>query len=132
MNTSAEMHHTDSPANILVSACPSRTVMRHLTDRWTPMIVAALSEEPTARFSELKDRIQGVSPKVLTQTLRSMERDGLVTRKVTAAMPPRVDYALTPLGTTLTAPMNALRRWAQDHMVEVLAAREKYDQKNAL
>ena len=80
----------------------------------------------------IRDSIQGVSPKVLTQTLRSMERDGLVTRKVTAAMPPRVDYALTPLGTTLTAPMNALRRWAQDHMTEVLAAREKYDQKNAL
>ena len=54
-----------------------------------------------------------------------MERDGLVTRKITAAMPPRVDYALTPLGTTLTAPMNALRRWAQDHMTEVLTAREK-------
>lgn len=132
MSTNTETPHTDSPANILASTCPSRTVMRHLTDRWTPMIVAALSEEPTARFSELKDRIQGVSPKVLTQTLRSMERDGLVTRKVTAAMPPRVDYALTPLGTTLTAPINALRRWAQDHMTEVLAAREKYDQKNAL
>ena len=64
MSTNTETPHTDSPANILASACPSRTVMRHLTDRWTPMIVAALSEEPTARFSELKDRIQGVSPKV--------------------------------------------------------------------
>ena len=66
----------DLPANILASACPSRTVMRHLTDRWTPLIVAALSEQPVARFGELKAMIQGVSPKVLTQTLRSMERDG--------------------------------------------------------
>ena len=70
----------DLRANILTSACPSRTVMRHLTDRWTPLIVAVLSEQPVARFGELKVSIQGVSPKVLTQTLRSMERDGLVKR----------------------------------------------------
>ena len=117
----------DLPANILASVCPSRTVMRHLTDRWTPFIVAALSEQPVARFSELKAMIQGVSPKVLTQTLRSMERDGLVARKVTASIPPRVDYELTALGTTLIEPMTALRHWAQDNMQAVLEARERYD-----
>ena len=117
----------DLPANILASACPSRTVMRHLTDRWTPLIVAALSEQPIARFGELKAMIQGVSPKVLTQTLRSMERDGLVARKVTASIPPRVDYELTALGTTLIEPMTALRHWAQDNMQAVLEARERYD-----
>lgn len=117
----------DQPANILASVCPSRTVMRHLTDRWTPFIVAALSEQPVARFGELKAMIQGVSPKVLTQTLRSMERDGLVERRVTASIPPRVDYELTALGTTLIEPMTALRHWAQDNMQAVLKARERYD-----
>ena len=117
----------DLPANILASVCPSRTVMRHLTDRWTPFIVAALSEQPIARFGELKAMIQGVSPKVLTQTLRSMERDGLVERRVTASIPPRVDYELTALGTTLIEPMTALRHWAQDNMHAVLEARERYD-----
>lgn len=117
----------DFPANILTGACPSRTVMRHLTDRWTPFIVAALSEQPVARFGELKAKIQGVSPKVLTQTLRSMERDGLVERRVTASIPPRVDYELTVLGTTLIEPMTALRHWAQDNMQAVLEARERYD-----
>ena len=117
----------DLPANILASVCPSRTVMRHLTDRWTPFIVAALSEQPVARFGELKAMIQGVSPKVLTQTLRSMERDGLVARKVTASIPPRVDYELTALGTTLIEPMTTLRHWAQDNMQAVLEARERYD-----
>nr|WP_245534302.1 helix-turn-helix domain-containing protein [Rothia mucilaginosa] len=101
--------------------------MRHLTDRWTPLIVAALSEQPVARFGELKAMIQGVSPKVLTQTLRSMERDGLVERRVTASIPPRVDYKLTALGTTLIEPMTALRHWAQDNMQAVLEARERYD-----
>lgn len=117
----------DQPANILARACPSRTVMRHLTDRWTPLIVAALSEQPVARFGELKAMIQGVSPKVLTQTLRSMERDGLVERRVTASIPPRVDYELTALGTTLIEPMTALRHWAQDNMQAVLESRERYD-----
>ena len=117
----------DLPANILAHACPSRTVMRHLTDRWTPLIVAALSEQPVARFGELKAMIQGVSPKVLTQTLRSMERDGLIERRVTASIPPRVDYELTALGTTLIEPMTALRHWAQDNMQAVLEARERYD-----
>ena len=122
----------DLPANILASACPSRTVLRHLTDRWTPMIVAVLADQSSARFGELKDRIEGLSPKVLTQTLRSMERDGLITRAVTASMPPRVDYSLTPLGNTLIDPMNALRRWAETNMDAVLAARERYDHNTEL
>ncbi|ADP41297.1 transcriptional regulator, HxlR family [Rothia dentocariosa ATCC 17931] len=91
------------------------------------MIVAVLADQPSARFGEIKDHIEGLSPKVLTQTLRSMERDGLLTRAVTASMPPRVDYSLTPLGNTLIAPMNALRQWAETNMDAVLAARERYD-----
>ena len=116
-----------APANCLASACPSRTVLRHLTDRWTPMIVAVLADRPSARFGGSKVHIEGLAPKVLTQTLRSVERDGLLTRAVTASMPPRVDYSLTPLGNTLIAPMNALRQWAETNMDAVLAARERYD-----
>ena len=112
--------------DILSPACPSRTVLRHVVDRWTPLVVTVLADGPS-RFGELRARVGGVTPKVLTQTLRSMERDGLLTRAVTASMPPRVDYSLTPLGNTLIAPMNALRQWAETNMDAVLAARERYD-----
>ncbi len=116
--------------NILNAACPSRTVLRHLTDRWTPMIVAVLSQG-TARFGDLKSQIQGISPKVLTETLRSMERDGLVSRTVTASVPVRVDYTLTNLGATLIEPMSTLRAWAETHLAEVEANRERYDAQQA-
>ncbi|MDO4898483.1 MAG: helix-turn-helix domain-containing protein [Rothia sp. (in: high G+C Gram-positive bacteria)] len=118
---------TAQPAtNVLAFSCPSRTVLRHLTDRWTPMIVSVLSSGQV-RFGDLKKTVEGISPKVLTETLRSMERDGLVTRTVTATVPPRVDYQLTRLGATLIEPMTALRTWAEEHTQEVLTARETYD-----
>ena len=103
------------PANILAHACPSRTVMRHLTDRWTPLIVAALSEQPVARFGELKAMIQGVSPKVLTQTLRRLEDKGLLTRTVYAEVPARVEYELTDLGRSAAVPLRSLRTWAEEN-----------------
>ena len=112
--------------DILSPTCPSRTVLRHVVDRWTPLVVAVLSEGPH-RFGELRARVGGVTPNVLTETLRSMERDGLLTRTQAPGVPPRVDYALTDLGFTLTAPMDALRAWAQDHAAEVLASREGHD-----
>lgn len=114
------------PPNVLAKSCPSRTVLRHLTDRWTPLIVAALADG-RARFGDLKVKVEGISPKVLTETLRSMERDGLVRREVTASVPMRVDYELTELGTTVITPILALQHWAQDHMDEVLEARNTYD-----
>jgi hypothetical protein len=83
--------------------------------------------EGSHRFGELRSAIGGITPKVLTETLRSMERDGLVTRDQVPGVPPRVDYALTPLGATLAVPMAALRNWAQDHCAEVLANRARYD-----
>lgn len=127
-NTGEPPNTTDAlPANVLSSRCPSRTVLRHLTDRWTPMIVAVLQNGAPVRFKELKTTIEGISPKVLTETLRSMERDGLVTRLVTASMPPRVDYQLTPLGLTTVEPLTALRAWAEEHVDEVEAHRERYD-----
>lgn len=114
-------------ANVLSRACPSRTVLRHLTDRWTPLIIAVLGAQPEVRFKDLKQQVEGISPKVLTETLRSMETDGLVARRVTASVPPRVDYQLTELGKTTVEPINALRGWAETHLEEVLANRERFD-----
>lgn len=96
------------------------------------MIVAVLQNGEPVRFKELKTTIEGISPKVLTETLRSMERDGLVTRLVTASMPPRVDYQFTPLGLTTVEPLAALREWAEDHVEEVEAHRERYDSSTSI
>lgn len=112
--------------DVMAPACPSRTVLRHLTDRWTPLIVANLEAGPL-RFGQLREAIGGITAKVLTQTLRSMERNGLVTREAIASIPPQVTYELTYLGHTLTTPILALRDWVNDHAGEVLAAREAYD-----
>ena len=112
--------------DILSPACPSRTVLRHVVDRWTPLVVTVLADGPS-RFGELRSRIGGVTPKVLTQTLRSMERDGLVTRTQLPGVPPRVDYELTDLGRSLQAPIGALRTWIQDNSAQILAHRESYD-----
>ncbi|HIY94334.1 MAG TPA: helix-turn-helix transcriptional regulator [Candidatus Rothia avicola] len=120
------------PANVLDQNCPSRTVLRHLTDRWTPLIVTVLADGEPVRFKDLKNTIQGVSPKVLTETLRSMERDGLLTRHITASVPPRVDYQLTDLGLTTVEPLTAVRLWAEAHLEEVQANRERYDTAQAL
>ena len=112
--------------DILSPACPSRTVLRHVVDRWTPLVVTVLADGPS-RFGELRSRIGGVTPKVLTQTLRSMERDGLVTRTQLPGVPPRVDYELTDLGRSLQAPIDALRTWIHAHSARILAHRESYD-----
>lgn len=125
----AERGPLGAPLNdydILAPACPSRTVLRHVVDRWTPLVVAVLARGPH-RFGELRAAVGGITPKVLTETLRSMERDGLVTRDQAPGVPPRVDYALTPLGTTLAEPMGALRAWAEGHAEEVLGNRARYD-----
>ena len=112
--------------DILSPACPSRTVLRHVVDRWTPLVVTVLADGPS-RFGELRSRVGGVTPKVLTQTLRSMERDGLVTRTQLPGVPPRVDYELTDLGRSLQSPIDALRTWIHTHSAQILAHRESYD-----
>ena len=120
---------TQAPAfdfDILSPACPSRTVLRHVVDRWTPLVVTVLADGPS-RFGELRARVGGVTPKVLTQTLRSMERDGLVTRTQLPGVPPRVDYELTDLGRSLQSPIDALRTWIHTHSAQILAHRESYD-----
>ena len=110
--------------------CPSREVLDRIGDRWTVLVVGSLSSGPM-RFSELGRRIEGISQKMLTQTLRGLERDGLVTRTVHAAVPPRVEYELTDLGRTLIAPLHALDAWARAHMPDVVASRTAYDERPA-
>ena len=106
--------------------CPSRQVLDRIGDTWSVLIVAHLMDGP-ARFTSLQRRIDGISPKMLTQTLRGLERDGLITRTVHPVVPPRVDYALTPLGDSLLDLVSALEKWAVNHMDDVLAARVRYD-----
>jgi len=112
--------------NVYSQDCPTRQILDRIGDKWTALIIGLLDER-TMRFSELKRSIGGISQKMLTQTLRNLERDGLVTRTVYAEVPPRVEYALTPLGATLTAPLTVIRKWAESNIAEVVEAQEKYD-----
>jgi DNA-binding HxlR family transcriptional regulator len=104
--------------------CPTRELLNRIGDRWTVLVIGALSDEPR-RFSQLARRVDGISQKMLTQTLRTLERDGLVTRTVYAEVPPRVEYQLTELGRTLRAPLKTLEDWATDHMSSVIESRER-------
>ena len=106
--------------------CPSRTVLDRIGDRWTVLVVGTLAGGPM-RFSELGRRVSGVSQKMLTQTLRGLERDGLVTRTVHPEVPPRVEYALTEVGGTLIAPLAALDSWAREHVPSIVESRSRYD-----
>jgi len=113
-------------AQIYDRNCPSRQVLDRIGDTWSVLVVVSLAHGPR-RYTELAKRIDGVSPKMLTQTLRALERDGLISRTVQAVVPPRVDYALTKLGESLLDLVGALESWAQTHMDDVLAARSEYD-----
>jgi DNA-binding HxlR family transcriptional regulator len=104
--------------------CPSRKVLERISDKWTALVIYALAEE-TMRYGELQRRIGGVSQKMLTQTLRSLEDDGLVARKIYPVVPPMVEYSLTPLGRTLTEPLTAVRLWAEKHLPQLLANRQR-------
>jgi DNA-binding HxlR family transcriptional regulator len=108
--------------NAYLAACPSRQLFDLIGNKWVGLVVSALSDGPQ-RHGELRTRIAGVSQKMLTQSLRDLERDGLVTRTVTASVPVRVDYELTPLGLDLHAVIQPLKEWAETHMAQVLAHR---------
>ncbi|WAS90161.1 winged helix-turn-helix transcriptional regulator [Nannocystis punicea] len=106
-----------------------RDVLSRVGDKWSVLVVSMLSDRPL-RFSELRRTIEGISQRMLTLTLRGLERDGLVTRTVTPTVPPRVDYELTDLGRTLLDPVQALAAWADGHRVEIARARERFDRKD--
>lgn len=109
--------------NVMSATCPSRIVLRRIGARWTVFVVNALEHGPL-RFTALVSHIQGITPKVLIETLRSLEEDGLVARAVYDENPPRVEYALTDLGRSLLVPLRAVRAWAEEHVPDVLAARD--------
>jgi DNA-binding HxlR family transcriptional regulator len=107
--------------------CPTRALLDRIADKWTTLIVGILAKQSPSRFGELRRAIGGISQKMLTQTLRDMERDGLVDRKVYPEIPPRVEYSLTDLGRTLQKPLQALSDWSQQHMNEVRASQARFD-----
>lgn len=110
--------------DVYSAACPTRQALDRIADKWTALIIGLLAERPY-RFGELRRRIDGISQKMLTQTLRSLEHDGLVHRRAEATVPVTVEYSLTPLGITLVAPLAAVRDWAEAHIGEVLDARAR-------
>ena len=107
--------------------CPIRLVLDRIADKWTVMMMSMLADGSPRRFNELRRNIEGISQKMLTQTLRDLERDGLVERTIYAEVPPRVEYALTPLGITLCTPIASLGEWATQHVDEVKRAQAKFD-----
>ncbi|GLV55646.1 transcriptional regulator [Dictyobacter sp. S3.2.2.5] len=115
--------------DIFQENCLSRQVLQLIADQWTPLVIYAL-EDGTMRFGQLLKRINGISKKMLTQTLRALERNGLVQRVVYPVVPPVVEYTLTPLGQTLIEPVKALQIWAYDHLQEVAQSQTAYDQRD--
>ncbi|TYC96864.1 helix-turn-helix transcriptional regulator [Arthrobacter echini] len=105
--------------------CPSRRLLDRIGDRWTVLIIGALDSGPM-RFGALAAEVGGISQKMLAQTLRSLERDGFVTRTAYAEIPPRVEYELTPLGRSLQGPLRALEQWATANMSEVVVHNDEY------
>jgi DNA-binding HxlR family transcriptional regulator len=111
-------------------ACPSSVMPIRMGDKWTAMIISCLENGPR-RFSEIRVPLRRVTPKVLAESLRALERDGLVTRTAYAEIPPRVEYELTPLGRTYLEPLAAARAWCEQHISEVLEAREAHERRTA-
>src|SRR3712207_2271793 len=117
----------DLPYNVFAKACPSRGTLEHVTGRWGSLTLGAL-HEGSLRFNELRRRVDGVSEKMLSQTLHALERDGLVHREAQPTNPPRVDYELPPLGREVAARLVGLIESLEGRMDDVLRARRRYDE----
>ena len=118
--------HIRVPTPVPAGPCPIREILDIVGDKWSVLIVVLLGQR-TYRFSELHRAIEGISQRMLTLTLRTLVRDGLVTRTPYATVPPRVDYELTELGRTLLDPLTALDTWANAHRDDIIAARKRHD-----
>src|SRR3954471_7207486 len=118
-----EVEHT--PQN-----CHARAMLVRIGDKWSVYVIHVLGDAGTLRFNELRSRVEGISQRMLTVTLRGMERDGLILRRIYAQVPPRVEYSLTPLGATLRQIVRRLVEWSGAHLAEVDAARVAYDARN--
>src|SRR5215475_1317984 len=124
--TDRRAQRAEPDRSVAPSACRVREVLDLVADKWSLYVVSSLGAQPR-RFTELKRGIDGISQRMLTVTLRGLERDGIVTRTMYPVMPPRVDYALTPMGATLQDAACTLIRWAQSHLDEIDTARAAYD-----
>ncbi|SDR85804.1 winged helix-turn-helix transcriptional regulator [Bradyrhizobium canariense] len=112
--------------NAYSADCPTRQILDRVGDKWAVLILLLLREDPM-RFNRLRRTIEGISQKMLSQVLKSLERDGLVRRRAIATVPVTVEYSITPLGVTLAKAVDPLRDWAECHLKEVLAAQRRYD-----
>jgi DNA-binding HxlR family transcriptional regulator len=120
------MQNTDQNFDVYSRHCPARMVLDRLADKWSLLIIGRLREGPV-RFNQLRREVDGISQKVLSQTLKKLERDGLIGRQVFATVPVTVEYSLTGLGHTLSETIEALSHWAETHIDAVLAAQQHYD-----
>ncbi|GAB3483124.1 winged helix-turn-helix transcriptional regulator [Amycolatopsis cihanbeyliensis] len=118
---------TESRGDLTDPNCPTRVVLDRIGDKWTVLVVTLLADGPL-RFTRLRTGIGGVAPKVLTQTLRALERDGLLTRTVHPEIPPKVTYELTELGRSLRTPITAIADWSERNVGRILAARAEADE----
>ena len=114
----------DPNPSVFNPKCGAQQVLERIADKWTALVIYRLARG-TKRYGELQRSIGGVSQKMLTHTLRSLERDGLVERTVYPVVPPKVEYSLTPLGRTLIEPLRAVCKWAEEHLPELQAARAR-------
>lgn len=126
MTASQRREQARVECDAFLKTCPAHQLLGRISDKWVCLVMAALEPAPL-RYSDLSRVIAAISPKMLTQTLRSLERDGIVSRTVTPSVPVRVDYDLTPLGRSLTKLLHSMKEWAETHIDEVHAAQERYD-----
>jgi DNA-binding HxlR family transcriptional regulator len=117
---------TNPPWDVFNNLCPTRQVLDRIADKWSVLIIRRLSDG-TLRFSQLRRSISGISQKALTSTLRGLERDGIVSRRLYASVPPRVEYSLTELGRSLVKLVAGICSWAENHIEKVQAARQEFD-----
>lgn len=125
METTADLREHGG-ADAYLRGCSSRTVLDAIANKWTCLLVDALQSGPV-RFGVLRRRLDGITQKSLTQTLRTMERDGMVIRTLYPTIPPRVEYELSVLGHSVLGLMEGIKRWSEEHAVEIVVARDAYD-----
>ncbi|WP_379072751.1 winged helix-turn-helix transcriptional regulator [Mesorhizobium sp. UC22_110] len=112
--------------DVYAENCPTRLLLDHIADKWTALVLWKISDGPV-RFNQLRRDVEGISTKVLSQTLKRLGRDGLIARKVFATVPVTVEYSITPLGNTLAEKLSAITEWAEANIEAVIAAQERFD-----
>ncbi|MFI5794124.1 winged helix-turn-helix transcriptional regulator [Streptomyces sp. NPDC051677] len=117
--------------DVFLRDCPTRAVLELIAGKWTMLVLVALEDGRPMRFAELRRRLDGVTPKMLTQTLRALEREGLLTRSVYPTVPPCVEYRLTGLGQEVGGLIQSITDWSQANIDAIRAAREDFDERTA-